>query len=224
MEEAERITTGSPVLDDLLNGGHETDIVTTVFGPSASGKSNLAMLAAASHAEGKVVFVDTESGLSVRRLQQMSDDAEAVLENTMVLQPSSLDEQGAAFEQLKNTLSESVNLVVIDSIAMLYRLEIAKHSDVKETNQQLAEQIANLIRIARDKTIPVLITNQVYNDFDEDDSVNLVGGDILKYGSKCLIELQRDADIRSATVRKHRSMREGKSAEFQIVDEGIISP
>jgi DNA repair protein RadB len=224
MEEAERITTGSPVLDDLLNGGYETDIVTTVFGPSASGKSNLAMLAAASHAEGKVVFVDTESGLSVRRLQQMSDDAEAVLENTMVLQPSSLDEQGAAFEQLKNTLSESVNLVVIDSIAMLYRLEIAKHSDVKETNQQLAEQIANLIRIARDKTIPVLITNQVYNDFDEDDSVNLVGGDILKYGSKCLIELQRDADIRSATVRKHRSMREGKSAEFQIVDEGIISP
>jgi DNA repair protein RadB len=224
MEEAERITTGSPVLDDLLNGGYETDIVTTVFGPSASGKSNLAMLAAASHAEGKVVFVDTESGLSVRRLQQMSDDAEAVLENTMVLQPSSLDEQGAAFEQLKNTLSESVNLVVIDSIAMLYRLEIAKHSDVKETNQQLAEQIANLIRIARDKTIPVLITNQVYNDFDEDDSVNLVGGDILKYGSKCLIELQRDADIRYATVRKHRSMREGKSAEFQIVDEGIISP
>jgi DNA repair protein RadB len=224
MEEAERITTGSGVFDDLLNGGYETDIVTTVFGPSASGKSNLAMLAAASHADGKVVFVDTESGLSVRRLQQLSEDAETVLENTMVLQPSSLDEQGAAFERLKNTLDESVNLVVVDSIAMLYRLEIAKHSDVKSTNQQLAEQIANLIRIARDKTIPVLITNQVYNDFDEDESVNLVGGDILKYGSKCLIELHRDGDDRYATVRKHRSMREGKSAVFQIVDEGIVQP
>jgi DNA repair protein RadB len=224
MEEAERITTGSAVFDDLLNGGYETDIVTTVFGPSASGKSNLAMLAAASHADGKVVFVDTESGLSVRRLQQLSEDAETVLENTMVLQPSSLDEQGAAFERLKNTLNESVNLVVVDSIAMLYRLEIAKHNDVKSTNQQLAEQIANLIRIARDKTIPVLITNQVYNDFDEDESVNLVGGDILKYGSKCLIELQRDGDDRYATVRKHRSMREGKSTAFRIVDEGLVRP
>jgi DNA repair protein RadB len=222
MEEASTITTGSPVLDDLLNGGYETDIVTTVYGPSGSGKSNVAMLAAASHADGKVVFVDTESGLSVRRLKQLSDDAEQVLENTMVLQPTSLEEQGKAFEQLKNTLNDSVNIVIVDSIAMLYRLEVARNDDIKQTNQQLAEQSANLIRIARDKQIPVLITNQVYEDFDSG-GINLVGGDILQYGSKCLIELRND-DGREAIVRKHRSMPAGKTASFSIVDEGLVPP
>lgn len=223
MEEANRITTGSDALDDLLNGGYETDIVTTVYGPSASGKSNLAMLAAAANADGKVVFVDTESGLSVRRLQQLSEDSETVLENTMVLQPSSLDEQGAAIEKLKNTLNEDVNLVVVDSIAMLYRLEIAKKNDVQETNQQLAEQSANLIRIARDKMIPVLVTNQVYHDFDDDSSVNLVGGDILKYGSKCLVELEEDEEGRVATIRKHRSMAAGKQIRFRIENSGVVA-
>lgn len=224
MEEATMITTGSDVLDDLLNGGYEQDIVTTVYGPSASGKSNIAMLAAVANADSKVVYVDTESGLSVKRLKQLSDDTDSVLENTMVLQPTSLEEQGAAFERLKNTLdSDVVNLVVVDSIAMLYRLDVAKKDNIKETNQQLAEQIANLIRIARDRGVPVLVTNQVYNSFDEDDEVNLVGGDILKYGSKCLIELQKDGDIRHAIVRKHRSMAAGKQASFTIVNDGLRS-
>lgn len=224
MEEETTITTGSDVLDDLLNGGYEKDIVTTIYGPSASGKSNLAMLAAAANADSKVVFVDTESGLSVRRLRQISDEPEMVLENTMVLQPASLEEQGAAFEQLKNTMSDSVNLVIVDSIAMLYRLDVAKNDDIQETNQQLAEQIANLIRIARDEGTPVLITNQVYSSFDDgDDEVNLVGGDILKYGSKCLIELQKEGKTRRAIIRKHRSMAAGKQASFTIVEEGLRS-
>lgn len=224
MEEESTITTGSDVLDDLLNGGYEKDIVTTIYGPSASGKSNLAMLAAAANADSKVVFVDTESGLSVRRLRQISDEPEMVLENTMVLQPASLEEQGAAFEQLKNTMSDSVNLVIVDSIAMLYRLDVAKNDDIQETNQQLAEQIANLIRIARDEGTPVLITNQVYSSFDDgDDEVNLVGGDILKYGSKCLIELQKEGKTRRAIIRKHRSMAAGKQASFTIVEEGLRS-
>jgi len=223
MEEASTITTGSEVLDDLLNGGYETDIVTTVYGPSGSGKSNIAMLAAASHADGKVVFVDTETGLSIRRLKQLSGgDAEQVLDNTMILQPTSLEEQGTALERLKNTLNESVNIVIIDSIAMLYRLEVARNTDVQAINQQLAEQSANLIRIARDKQIPVLVTNQVYEDFDSG-KVNLVGGDILQYGSKCLIELRDDDSGREAMIRKHRSMPAGERAGFKIVDRGLIS-
>jgi hypothetical protein len=43
-----------------------------------------------------------------------------------------------------------------------------------------------MTEIARKKKIPVLISNQVYADFEDKDKVNLVGGDLLKYGSKCL--------------------------------------
>jgi DNA repair protein RadB len=49
----------------------------------------------------------------------------------------------------------------------------------------------------------------------------MVGGDILKYGSKCLIELQKVNSHRKAIIRKHRSIPEGKEIEFKIVDNGL---
>ena len=69
----------------------------------------------------------------------------------------------------------------------------------------------------------MLITNQVYADFDNKDKVNIVGGDILKYGSKCLIELQITPNgNRRAILRKHRSIEEEKEIVFKIVEGGII--
>ena len=224
MKEESTITTGSDILDDLLRGGYETDIVTTIYGPSGSGKSNLAMLALVANSDKKVFYVDTESGFSVSRLKQLTDDYEKVLDNTMLISPGSLEDQGTTFEKLKNSVSENVGLLIVDSIAMLYRLEVAKTRNVKDINQQLAEQIANLIRIARDQGVPVLVTNQVYSSFENPGEVKLVGGDILKYGSKCLIELRKDNTLRTAIVQKHRSMAAGEKASFKIVNKGLVLP
>lgn len=221
MKEEGTITTGSDILDDLLKGGYETDIVTTIYGPSGSGKSNLAMLALVANSDKKVFYVDTESGFSVSRLKQLTSEYEKVLDNTMLVTPGSLEDQGTTFEKLKNAVSKNVGLLVVDSIAMLYRLEVAKKRNVKEINQQLAEQIANLIRIARDQNVPVVVTNQVYSSFENPDEVKLVGGDILKYGSKCLIELRKDNGTRTAVVQKHRSMPAGEKRTFRIVNEGL---
>jgi len=85
----------------------------------------------------------------------------------------------------------------------------------------LGRQIAYLVEIARKKKIPVLITNQVYADFDNKDKVKMVGGDLLKYGSKCLIELMKFANCRGAVLRKHRSLPEGRELKFKIVEKGI---
>ena len=50
----------------------------------------------------------------------------------------------------------------------------------------------------------------------------MVGGDILRYGSKCLIELQvADGGLRRAVIRKHRSIEERKEITFKIVNKGI---
>ena len=81
-----------------------------------------------------------------------------------------------------------------------------------------------LTEIARKKNIPVLVTNQVYMDFDEKDKVNIVGGDILKYGSKCLIELQITPDgNRRLIIRKHRNIQAERELLFKIVEAGITS-
>ncbi len=70
--------------------------------------------------------------------------------------------------------------------------------------------------------MPVLVTNQVYSPFEDKDSVNMVGGDILKYGSKCLIELQMaHKSNRKALLRKRRSISEGREMLFRIVESGI---
>jgi hypothetical protein len=50
----------------------------------------------------------------------------------------------------------------------------------------------------------------------------MVGGDILKYGSKCLIELQAGhRGIRKAIIRKHRSIAGEKEVFFRIIENGI---
>ena len=48
----------------------------------------------------------------------------------------------------------------------------------------------SIIYITRKNKIPVIVTNQVYSSFDDKDKVNMVGGDILKYSSKTLVELK----------------------------------
>ena len=50
----------------------------------------------------------------------------------------------------------------------------------------------------------------------------MVGGDILKYSSKCLIELKNLKNMKLAVLKKHRSLPENLSTEFRIVQEGII--
>jgi DNA repair protein RadB len=83
-------------------------------------------------------------------------------------------------------------------------------------------QLSSLTEIARKNNLPVLLTNQVYQDFENKEKVNIVGGDLLKYQSKCLIELKKtDVGVRRAIIRKHRSIEEDKEILFRIINLGI---
>ncbi len=228
-ESAGKIQTGSKILDVMLDGGYEKDILTTIYGPAGSGKTVLCLLCAINVVRigKKVVYVDSEGGFSLERLKQIafhiSQDYKKILNNIIFLKPTSFAEQKKSFEKLKDIINDKIGLIVVDTIAMLYRLELSKNEDIHEVNIELGKQISYLTEIARKKGIPVLITNQVYTDFDARDKVNIVGGDILKYGSKCLIELQITPNgNRRAILRKHRSLGEEKEITFKIVEGGII--
>src|SRR3989344_1441247 len=224
-----KIPTGSKVLDAMLDGGYEKDIVTTIYGPAGSGKTVLCLLCAINIARigKKVVYVDSEGGFSLERLKQItshiSQDYKKILDEIIFLKPTSFAEQKKSFEKLKDIVNDKIGLIVVDTIAMLYRLELGKSEDVQDVNRELGRQISYLTEIARKKNIPVLITNQVYTDFDDKNKVNIVGGDILKYGSKCLMELQITPNgNRRIILRKHRSIREEKDIIFKIIEGGII--
>lgn len=218
-----KISTGSSSLDLFLQGGYDDDIITTIYGASGAGKTNLCLLAVVKIAESgkKVIFIDTEGGIAIERIKQISDRFHTVLENIIFFHPVNFEEQKEIFDQIRSLITDNVGLIVVDSISMLYRLELGKNEEVYEINSSLGKQIGTLIEISRRRKIPVLLTNQVYADFDRRDQVKMVGGDLLKYGSKCLLELQRFANCRGIILRKHRSMPEGVELKFKIVEKGI---
>lgn len=209
--------TGSPACDELLGGGYEKGIITTVYGPAGSGKSNLMLLATA-NVEKRAIFVDPEGSFSVDRLKQLNPDVDDLLERLIIIKPTSFEQQHDAILRLPKMISENIELVIIDSIASQYRAQLAR--DGKEANSKLSQQINALFAVASDNDIPVLVTSQVYADF-EGDGVNVVGGDIVKYSSKCMIELQNEDGKRSMIVRKHRFLPAGKSINFSINNIGI---
>jgi len=213
----------------MLDGGYETDIITTIYGPAGSGKTNLCILCAINTARlgKKVIYVDTENNFSLERFKQICTSINLnyakILNNIVFLRPASFEEQKKTLEKLKDLINNKIGLVIIDSIAMLYRLELGKNEDIYEVNRELAKQLAYLKEIASKKLIPVLVTNQVYADFEDKEKINMVGGDLLKYGSKCLIELQiTPSGNRRAIIRKHRSIEEEREITFKIVEGGIL--
>ncbi|HII29606.1 DNA repair and recombination protein RadB [Candidatus Woesearchaeota archaeon CG10_big_fil_rev_8_21_14_0_10_47_5] len=215
------IATGCDFLDELLEGGYEPDVVTTVFGPSGSGKTSICMCAAiARAAEKKVIYVDSEGGFSAARFRQLCRDPERVIQRMVFLKPASFKEQEDVFERLPRLISDKIGLVIVDTISMLYRLELGKEDDVKTVNRALGAQMGQLMKIARKKMIPVIATTQVYSSFEEKNKVNLVGGDIVRYSSKCLIELQVIDSYKRAILKKHRSLPE-KEIDFEIKQDGL---
>lgn len=232
-----KISAGSYDLNKWLYGGYEKEIITTIYGGAGSGKTNFCLLAVVSQAKkgNKIIYIDTEGGFSIERFKQLAgENYEDYLKNVLLLKPTTFNEQEVSFSRLlKEIKQNNISLIVIDGMTMLYRLELAeakKESEekIKEINSKLAFQMRTLAEIARKKEIPIIITNQAYSEFLSEEELKegkekrmmMVGGDILKYWSKCIIELENNRGKRKAILRKHRSLPE-KELNFEIVSNGI---
>ncbi len=220
-----KISAGSYDLNKWLHGGYECEVVSVIYGGPGTGKTNFCMLAAVSQAKkgNKVIYIDTEGGFSVERVKQLApEQVNDVLKNILLLNPLNFDEQKEVFKKLAHYLKDEISLIVVDGMTMLYRLDMAnarekEQNNVQAVNSELASQMRTLAEIARKRTIPVIITNQVYK---WDDEQKMVGGDILQYWGKCLIELSNEKGKRTALLKKHRNLPES-TLDFQIVHEGV---
>lgn len=235
----EKISAGSFDLNKWLYGGYEKGIITMIAGPPASGKTNFVLLASCSQAKkgNKVIFIDTESGFSSERVRQIvGEEYKEILKNILLLNPTSFNEQKKIFIKLLDKIKkENVGLIVVDGMAMLYRLKLGNtvklkdENKIKEVNREVARQMRVLAEISRKQNIPVLITNQVYHGFLSEEEwrkgikpeANIVGGDLFKYWSKAIIELKNENGKKKAILLKHRSMPK-KEMSFEIRDKGIF--
>lgn len=222
----DKIPTNSP-LDLILDGGIERRSITQFYGPPGSGKTNIALNLAVQVAKNdkKVAYVDTEGGISVDRIKQLSkSDFQKVAGNIVVFEPNTFEEQEDDLKIIESWISsnkDDVDLLIIDSAVALYRLIEVKNS---KSNKDLGRQMGQLSSISRKFNVAVVVTNQIYASFDDDsDNVVPVGGTILQYWSKAIIELKRSLVIskRTAILRRSKTSVEGKTVEFKITDEGI---
>lgn len=115
-----------------------------------------------------------------------------------------------------------LGLVVVDSINMHYRLHIDAGGDSEsEAGRSLYKQLHHLTGFARQNQVPVLVTGQVYGG---EDATQPFARRVMEHLVKCLLRFEKRPDgSRKATVLKHRSIEEGRSARFRIGATGLDS-
>jgi DNA repair protein RadB len=203
-------------LNDLM-----PDTITTFFGPPASGKSTICFeyISRFIDADKKVIYIDTEGGFSVERLKQINPKIN--LKNIIVFKPKNFEQQQKTIEDLNKQIknSKKIALVIIDSLVMLYRLKL--EDQAQKINSKLASQLQLLTEISRSFNIPVLITNQMYTHFDTKKN-KMVGGSLIEYWSKTIIEIDYTDSDRKFILRKHKHLKEGEEIPFHIENSGII--
>jgi len=208
-----------------LMRGLESKALTSFYGAPGTGKTNICLLAALKCVKnnGRVVFIDTEGGFSIERIRQLNPNLERVLERIEIVEPRDFAEQGKIIKSLQN---KDTDLIIVDSIAALYRLEYAdskaESRNILEANRELSKQLSVLSNVAREKDIPVLITTHTFRNWETGDN-DIIGGDSIKYWSKAIVYFERTnrTSERKITLMKHRHLPEGGNVKFMLVNEGI---
>lgn len=219
----DRVSTGTPALDEMLGGGLERRAITQIYGEPASGKSTLCLMAAVAclRAGNSVVYIDTE-GFSVERFSQVAGESAGTLADRLYLfEPLDFAQQGTMIADSEGLLRKNghapVGLLVMDSATALYRTELDLG---REAIRKLSHHMIKLLGLAKKYDIPVLITNQIYMDVERDRVAGL-GGTALEHLSKAIVRLEKKDSVRRAMLRKHRSRPEGLSFDFVITEDGI---
>jgi len=219
-----KVPLGCKALDDLLSGGVEDGCITLLHGEAGSGKTNVCLQLSRNVVRSgrKVIFIDTE-GVSLDRLRQIcGDEFEIVAKNVLFSEPYSFEEQETLIEKAVKLAegNPEVGLIVIDSITMHYRLTMRDEAR-RDERYSLTRQIAKLLKVSRQRGIPVVVTSQVYTDIDTGMFMPL-GGHMLSHNAKTIVRLERTGPgLRTAVLEKHRHKAEGTRAAFRITERGL---
>ncbi|HEX2065820.1 MAG TPA: ATPase domain-containing protein [Candidatus Thermoplasmatota archaeon] len=151
--------------------------------------------------------------------QRPADEAAELEARVLFFMPYTIEEQERLVQNA--TRVPDLGLVVVDSINMHYRLHIDAGDEAeKEAARSLYKQLHHLTGFARQNNVPVLVTGQVYGG---EDTTQPFARRVMEHLVKALVRFEKRPDgTRRATVIKHRSIEEGRTARFRIAAHGLV--
>lgn len=210
-----RYATGSESLDNLMNGGFETQAITELVGEFGSGKSQVChtLCVAASQLiendSGNIIFIDSENTFRADRVHQIAEqrglDPLPILEKIFHCKVYSSKHLESVIHDLDKSIEQyNAKLVIIDSLISLHRAEFSGRGTLAERQQKLGKMLSKLRRYADIYNIAVVITNQIVSYPDGShpgfDSTKAAGGNIVANGSTYRIFLRKSGKNRVATM------------------------
>eukprot|EP00037_Helgoeca_nana_P008828 m.78096 g.78096 ORF g.78096 m.78096 type:complete len:302 (+) comp19170_c0_seq2:542-1447(+) len=172
------LTTGCAILDGILRGGIRARGITEIVGESASAKTQLCLQLAvtvqlpveAGGLAGSAVFICTEDAFPNKRMAQLAETAHArwpEMGDTRVSDKVYVEHCGTVAglltlltQRVPVMVRQGVRLVIIDSIAALFRGEYGRDDAIARADELF--KICRTLKVLSDEWhTPVICVNQV---------------------------------------------------------------
>lgn len=232
-----RLTSGSKVVDSLIDGGLETQTITEFYGEYGSGKSqichqlcvNVQLPPERGGLDGSALYIDSENTFRTERIVSMARhlelDPEQVVRNIIYAEAYTSDHQMFLLDNADEVIKmNNIKLIIVDSLTAHFRSEYIGREMLAPRQQRLNKHMHKLIALARAFNAVAVVTNQVMSKPDVffGNAVHPIGGHIVGHTSHTRIYLRRASrgPVRIARLVSSPYLPEGEGI-FKVTQNGI---
>jgi RecA/RadA recombinase len=191
--------------------------IISLWGDFGVGKTTLSLQTSYKSALNaqKVLYIYTKPNLPYRKINSVfENNLDDVLENLLFIKMTDFDDifnfvfnlEFIILNDLK-TEDSTFNLIVIDSMTDLYRLELNREKKGKNfiLNYKLNQLIANLVNLKQKYEIDILIINELSRRTQEGLTYEVEsGGNVMRYWVKNSIKIERTEVANNRKFILHR--------------------
>ena len=232
-----RLTSGSKVVDRLIDGGLETQTITEFYGEYGSGKSqichqlcvNVQLPPEKGGLDGSALYIDSENTFRTERIVSMARhlelDPEQVVRNIIYAEAYTSDHQMFLLDNADEVIKmNNVKLIIVDSLTAHFRSEYIGRQMLPSRQQKLNKYMHKLLSLSRAFNTIVVITNQVMAKPESSfgTAVNPIGGHVVAHTIQTRIFLRRASrdQVRIARLVACPYLPQGEVI-FKITENGI---
>jgi len=191
-------------VNEFFNSTGAKEGITSLWGNFGVGKTTISLQTANIYAlnKKKVLYIYTKPNLPFKKISAVFENKlEDVLEHILFIHATNFDDifnfifnlEFAILNDLK-TKNGTINLIIIDSLTDLYRLELNREKKGKNVilNYRLNQLLANLVNLKQKYEVDILIVNESVRRTQEGQTYEVEsGGNVMQYWVTNSIKIER---------------------------------